>query len=314
MTRRSRWREREKARANHGRCHRAANDGLRPSRALWWGTWGFAVVESMTMLLSVASAISICGGISSRSPRRDIRSRTGCGRRIGVVILSARRSCLRIPAAAAKKLDERRTRLAHRARDMRGDPVRGALVGFSLAARAVDVERVRSVTWVLLGFHASLIVIEAIEVIGAAVLFVTGPDTTAPLSGRVRRDELLVFSRRIMAADLVHRVHRAPYLRTGARARQIVAAWTRASPRRGRRDSCCALPSNAESLEGLRSPVRAIAESSHTFLTVVLFEYCRANLRDVDEIPDTANRGDAHLICEMARFRAAGLRAVQFQG
>jgi heme/copper-type cytochrome/quinol oxidase subunit 3 len=142
---------------------------------LWWGTWSFAVVESMTLLLTVATYFYL---------RRNFESYPPLGYplpdwvrpTIGVVIYFLTLVPAYFLQRAAKSLDTERTKrwliaLAFCA-------VLLCFVRWSdfLALRVLWMTSAYgSVTWVLLGFHASLLVIEAIEVIGASVLFVTGP-------------------------------------------------------------------------------------------------------------------------------------------
>jgi heme/copper-type cytochrome/quinol oxidase subunit 3 len=142
---------------------------------LWWGTWSFAVVESMTMLLSVASYFYLRRNFHSFPPegfpKPDwIRPTIG----VALFLLSL------VPAyflqAAARTLDRERTK--------RWLIVLASFAVILCGVRWSDYLALRvmwmasaygSVTWVLLGFHASLIIIEAIEVIGACVLFIGGP-------------------------------------------------------------------------------------------------------------------------------------------
>jgi cytochrome c oxidase subunit 3 len=142
---------------------------------LWWGTWSFAVVESMTMLLSVASYFYLRRNFQSFPPQGyplpDWIRPT-----IGVVIFLLTLVPAYILKSVAEKLDERRTKLW--------------LIVMSLCAVALCLVRwsdflslrvlwmssaYGSITWVLLGFHAGLLLIEAAEIIGAAALFVMGP-------------------------------------------------------------------------------------------------------------------------------------------
>jgi cytochrome c oxidase subunit 3 len=142
---------------------------------LWWGTVGFAVAEGMTMLLSVASYFYLRRNFASfppeGSPLPDWIAPT-----IGAAIFVL--SC--IPAYFLKKtatsMDRRRTTLWL---------VVLSLVAIVLCvARAFDFIALRvlwnssaygSILWVLLGFHGSLLLIEAAEVIGTLALFIIGP-------------------------------------------------------------------------------------------------------------------------------------------
>jgi heme/copper-type cytochrome/quinol oxidase subunit 3 len=142
---------------------------------LWWGTWSFAVVESMTLLLTIASYFYLRRNFESYPPLGYplpdwVRPTFG----VAIYLLTL------VPAyfleRAAKALDTERTK-----RWLIALAFCAVLLCF---ARWADFMALRvlwmtsaygSVTWVLLGFHASLLVIEAVEVIGACALFVAGP-------------------------------------------------------------------------------------------------------------------------------------------
>jgi cytochrome c oxidase subunit III len=142
---------------------------------LWWGTWGFAVVESMTLLLSVATYFYLRRNFTSFPPEGyplpDWVRPT-----IGVVIYLLTLVPAFFLQRAAKALDRERTKRWLIALSICA--VLLCLVRWSdfLSLRVLWMTSAYgSVTWVLLGFHASLLVIEAVEVIGACVLFITGP-------------------------------------------------------------------------------------------------------------------------------------------
>jgi heme/copper-type cytochrome/quinol oxidase subunit 3 len=142
---------------------------------LWWGTLGFAVIESMTLLLSIATYFYLRRNFHSFPPEGyplpDWIAPT-----IGVAIFLA--TC--IPAhflkKTATKLDRERTTFWL--------VIMSVCALVVCAVRAVDFLALRvlwmtsaygSIIWVLLGFHGSLIVIETAEVIGTTALFLRGP-------------------------------------------------------------------------------------------------------------------------------------------
>ena len=173
---------------------------------LWWGTWSFAVVESMTLLLSVASFFYLRRNFHSFPPegypKPDWVRPT-----IGLVIFLSTLVPAYFLQAAAKKLDRDRTKLWLIVLACCAVLLCGVRWADFMALRVLwNSSAYGSVIWVLLGFHASLIAIEAIEVIGACVLFITGTGAAAPLPRRVRRHELLVLSRRVMDSDLRDRL------------------------------------------------------------------------------------------------------------
>ena len=142
---------------------------------LWWGTWSFAVVESMTLLLSIASFFYLRRNFQSYPPQGSpepdwVRPTIG----MAIFLLTL------IPAYFlqhfARKLDRQRTKYLLIVLSVCALILCGVRWADFLALRVLWMSSAYgSITWVLLGFHGSLLVIEAIEVIGACVLFVTGP-------------------------------------------------------------------------------------------------------------------------------------------
>lgn len=142
---------------------------------LWWGTVGFAVIEGTTLLLSIATYFYLRRNFQSYPPLGyplpDWIAPT-----IGAAIFVA--TC--IPAYFLKKasmtMDRRRTTFWL--------VILSVCALLLCAVRTADFLALRvlwmtsaygSITWVLLGFHGSLIVIEAAEVIGTTALFIRGP-------------------------------------------------------------------------------------------------------------------------------------------
>lgn len=142
---------------------------------LWWGTVGFAVIESMTLLLSIASYFYLRRNFQSFPPlgypQPDVVMPS-----IGAVLFLLTLFPAYALKKAATKLDVGTTRFW--------------LVILSICSivlcgvRALDFVALRvlwmtsaygSITWVLLGFHGSLLLIEAAEVIGTTALFIKGP-------------------------------------------------------------------------------------------------------------------------------------------
>src|ERR1700712_3170046 len=137
---------------------------------LWWGTWSFAVVESMTMLLSVASYFYLRRNFASFPPQ-GYPEPDWVRATIGVVIFLATLVPAFFLQRAAKTLDRERTKRWLIALGICAVVL--CLVRWSdfLALRVLWMTSAYgSITWVLLGFHASLIAIEAVEVIGSCVL------------------------------------------------------------------------------------------------------------------------------------------------
>lgn len=142
---------------------------------LWWGTLGFAVIESMTLLLSIASYFYLRRNFQSFPPlgypKPDWVKPT-----IGAALFLLTLGPAFALKKAATKLDVKVTR---------SWLVILSLCGIVLCGvRALDFVALRvlwmtsaygSITWVLLGFHGSLLFIEVAEVIGTTALFVKGP-------------------------------------------------------------------------------------------------------------------------------------------
>lgn len=143
--------------------------------SLWWGTLGFAVIESMTLLLSIATFFYLRRNFQSFPPQGyplpDWIVPT-----IGAVLFLA--TC--IPAyhlkKAASKLDRKRTTFWLLILSACGLLLCGVRTFDFLALRVLWMTSAYgSIIWLLLGFHGSLIVIEAGEVIGTTALFIKGP-------------------------------------------------------------------------------------------------------------------------------------------
>jgi heme/copper-type cytochrome/quinol oxidase subunit 3 len=142
---------------------------------LWWGTLGFAVIESVTMLLTAAALLYLRKNFHAWPPE-SYAPPDWVVPTIGVVIMLA--TC--IPAhfvkKAAVRLDARRTA------DWLVVMVGCALVLCVLRwldYRALHVRWTTnaygSAIWVLVSLHASLILIEVAEMAGIAGIFVKGP-------------------------------------------------------------------------------------------------------------------------------------------
>jgi heme/copper-type cytochrome/quinol oxidase subunit 3 len=142
---------------------------------LWWGTWAFAVVESMTLLLSIATYFYLRRNFTSFPPEGYpqpdwVRPTIG----LAIFLLTL------VPAYFLKSAAER----------VEYEGTKRWLIVLSLCAlllcgvRWADFMALRvlwmtsaygSVTWVLLGFHGGLLLVEAAEIMGACALFVKGP-------------------------------------------------------------------------------------------------------------------------------------------
>jgi heme/copper-type cytochrome/quinol oxidase subunit 3 len=142
---------------------------------LWWGTWGFAVAEGMTLVLSIATYFYLRRIFQSYPPLGYPRP-DWIGPTIGMAIFLA--TC--IPAHFLKKTAVRLDRSV----TTRWLVVMSVCALVLCVVRTVDFYALRvlwmtsaygSIQWVLLGFHGSLLVIEAAEVIGTTALFINGP-------------------------------------------------------------------------------------------------------------------------------------------
>jgi heme/copper-type cytochrome/quinol oxidase subunit 3 len=142
---------------------------------LWWGTWGFAVAEGMTLVLSIATYFYLRRNFQTYPPlgypQPDWIAPT-----IGMAIFLL--TC--IPAYLVKKAAVRLDSAA----TTRWLVILSVCALVLCGVRTVDFYALRvlwmtsaygSIQWVLLGFHGSLLVIEVAEVIGTAALFIKGP-------------------------------------------------------------------------------------------------------------------------------------------
>jgi heme/copper-type cytochrome/quinol oxidase subunit 3 len=142
---------------------------------LWWGTWGFAVVESMTLLLTIATYFYLRRNFNSYPPEGHPQP-DWARPTIGAVIFLLTLVPAYFLKGAAERLDQPRTK-----RWLIVLAISSVLLGLVrwsdfMALRVLWMSSAYgSVAWALIGFHASLLVIEAVEVIGTAALFVMGP-------------------------------------------------------------------------------------------------------------------------------------------
>ena len=173
---------------------------------LWWGTWSFAVVESMTLLLTIASYFYLRRNFESFPPAGYplpdwVRPTIGVAIYVLTLVpayfLAARRQSARQGAhqTLVDRAGVRRCRAVFRAV--------GRLHG---ASSVVDDERV----WLGDLGVARLPRVVARHRSGGSDRCLRAvrirPGAPAPFPGRVRRDELLVFSRRVVDSDLRDRV------------------------------------------------------------------------------------------------------------
>jgi cytochrome c oxidase subunit III len=142
---------------------------------LWWGTWGFAIAEGMTIVLSIATYFYLRRNFQAYPPLGYPRP-DWIGPTIGMAIFLV--TC--IPAHFLKKTAAR----LDRATTTRWLVVLSVCALVLCVVRTVDFYALRvlwmtsaygSIQWVLLGFHGSLLVIEVAEVIGTTALFIKGP-------------------------------------------------------------------------------------------------------------------------------------------
>jgi cytochrome c oxidase subunit III len=142
---------------------------------LWWGTWGFAVAEGMTLVLSIATYFYLRRNFQAYPPQGYPRP-DWIAPTIGMAIFLA--TC--IPAYFLKKAAVRLDKAA----TTRWLVILSVCVIVLCGVRTVDFYALRvlwmtsaygSIQWVLLGFHGTLLVIELAEVIGTAALFIKGP-------------------------------------------------------------------------------------------------------------------------------------------
>jgi cytochrome c oxidase subunit III len=144
-----------------------------PRDIAWWGTVGFIVIEGMTLLICAASYFYLSNYVEAWPPLRTPRPAMGPAVIQSILMLLSWYPMARLDHAARRFDTDRVRRLS----------VVVALFGvalvavrwFELGALNVrwDANAYGSVTWMTLGFHTTLLVLEVIETICFAVLFFT---------------------------------------------------------------------------------------------------------------------------------------------
>lgn len=140
----------------------------------WWGTLGFMVIEGMTLAIAVTAYFYL---------RRNFEHWPPYGTPYpGVVVATIDIGLYLVSivplywlSTVAKRMELGKTRVALVIASL-FIIVFSVLRGFEFAAVNVrwDTNAYGSVVWTILGFHATLVLVEAYEVIGMAAIFLSG--------------------------------------------------------------------------------------------------------------------------------------------
>jgi cytochrome c oxidase subunit I+III len=143
---------------------------------MWWGTLGFVVIEGFTLVICTAAYLYLTQNFAAwppeNTPRPSLLVPT-----VQVVLMLASLPFMVWVQRAAKRFEFERVRM--------GLTIASAFVAVFSALRIVelvvslnvrwDTNAYGSAQWLVVGSHATLLFIQAVEVIGVALMFWLAP-------------------------------------------------------------------------------------------------------------------------------------------
>jgi cytochrome c oxidase subunit III len=147
-----------------------------PRDLMWWGTLGFVIIEGFTLVLCAAAYVYLTQNFSTWPPQNTPRPS------LAVPTLQVLVMLLSIPlvlwmSRAASRFDLDKTRIGLTVATLFGAAfvaLRAVELLVSLNVRW-DANAYGSVQWLVLGTHATLLLIELVEVAGMALIFWIAP-------------------------------------------------------------------------------------------------------------------------------------------
>jgi heme/copper-type cytochrome/quinol oxidase subunit 3 len=143
---------------------------------LWWGTLGFVVIEGFTLALCAMAYVYLMQNFSAWPPAHTPRPSLGAPT-VNLALMLASLPLAVWVHRAAKRYELDRVRL--------GLAICSVLVIVFVALRMVELlvslnvkwntNAYGSAQWLVVGSHATLLIIQAVEVIGIAVMFRIAP-------------------------------------------------------------------------------------------------------------------------------------------
>lgn len=147
-----------------------------PRDLMWWGTLGFVLIEGFTLVLCAAVYVYLQQNFSTWPPEHTPRPSLGAPTAQVLVMLAS------IPVVVwtsrvARRFDLRRTRIGLILATLFG----AAFVALRMVELLVslnvkwDTNAYGSAQWLVLGSHATLLIVEFVEVAGMALIFWIAP-------------------------------------------------------------------------------------------------------------------------------------------
>jgi cytochrome c oxidase subunit 3 len=143
---------------------------------MWWGTLGFVIIEGFTLVLCAASYVYLTQNFSTWPPQNTPRPSLGVPT-IHVLVMLASIPVVLWMSRAARRFDLARARIGLTVATLFGI----AFVALRMVELLVslnvrwDANAYGSVQWLVLGTHATLLMVELVEVAGMALIFWIAP-------------------------------------------------------------------------------------------------------------------------------------------
>lgn len=147
-----------------------------PRDILWWGTMGFVAIEGFTLVLCVAAYVYLTQNFAAWPPENTSRPALGVPT-LNLALMLASLPLVAWIMRAAKRFELGRVRI--------GLTVASLFVIVFTALRIVELvsslnvkwnaNAYGSAQWLVVGSHGTLLIIQAVEVIGMAALFWLAP-------------------------------------------------------------------------------------------------------------------------------------------
>ena len=147
-----------------------------PRDIMWWGTLGFVLIEGFTLVLCAAVYVYLQQNFSTWPPEHTPLPSLGAPT-LQVIVMLASIPVVKWTSNAAHRFDLGKTRIGLTVATLFGL----AFVGLRLVELLVslnvkwDTNAYGSVQWLILGAHATLLLVELVEVGGMALIFWLAP-------------------------------------------------------------------------------------------------------------------------------------------
>jgi cytochrome c oxidase subunit 3 len=147
-----------------------------PRDIMWWGTIGFMLIEGFTLMLCAVVHVYLTQNFATWPPEGTPRPSLGIPT-VQVAVMLASLPSMRWLSRRAHAFDLTKVRL--------GLIVATAIAAVTIGLRAVellrslhvkwDVNAYGSAQWLVVGYHATLLLVEGVELAGLALMFWVAP-------------------------------------------------------------------------------------------------------------------------------------------